>query len=441
MHALGAAGPVRRGRLRQRLPGRLAGVGELEQSRPSAPAGPGARAGAASARRRRRPTRRRRRPGPDPGRTRSRPARSAGTAIAAPSRQTATRRSSLTRSSLPYAGPSRRCRCRQAAARSRSGIGSDRGPSTRPIPRRPILRRPTPDAPGRAAAGARAAADAAARSRCWPRSTPSSTAPRRTIGARLREEAGPGGAAPDASTVYRTLELLERLGLVWHTHLGKGAPVYHAAEHPHLHVVCSSPAATSTRSTRPCWTAPRNVWRPTWVSRRRGPRRAVRDVPRVPRTSQGRRKPHERRTPVPPARWRGPPRAARWRPTTATRCASSAPLAEGAGLVDRSDRDVLAVPGADRLSWLHSLTSQHLDRLADGDRHRGAGPLAAGARGAPPGAGRPRRDDVGRRRARHRCGAAHLPRPDAVHASRRAGAGDRRVGRAAALVGPRAPRC
>jgi Fur family transcriptional regulator, ferric uptake regulator len=58
------------------------------------------------------------------------------------------------------------------------------------------------------------------------------------ISARLREEAGPGGAAPDTSTVYRTLELLERLGLVWHTHLGKGAPVYHAAEHPHLHVVC-----------------------------------------------------------------------------------------------------------------------------------------------------------------------------------------------------------
>ncbi|SEO65146.1 YgfZ/GcvT domain-containing protein [Trujillonella endophytica] len=40
-------------------------------------------------------------------------------------------------------------------------------------------------------------------------------------------------------------------------------------------------------------------------------------------------------------------------------------LAEGAGLVDRSDRDVLTVPGADRLTWLHSLTSQHLERLAD----------------------------------------------------------------------------
>lgn len=60
------------------------------------------------------------------------------------------------------------------------------------------------------------------------------------IGARLRAEAGPGGSAPDASTVYRTLELLERLGLVWHTHLGKGAPVYHASEHPHPHVVCAS---------------------------------------------------------------------------------------------------------------------------------------------------------------------------------------------------------
>src|SRR5215210_1565412 len=60
------------------------------------------------------------------------------------------------------------------------------------------------------------------------------------IGARLREDAGPGGAAPDPSTVYRTLELLERLGLVWHTHLGKGAPVYHSAGHRHLHVACAT---------------------------------------------------------------------------------------------------------------------------------------------------------------------------------------------------------
>lgn len=38
-------------------------------------------------------------------------------------------------------------------------------------------------------------------------------------------------------------------------------------------------------------------------------------------------------------------------------------LATQVGLVDRSHRGVLAVPGADRLTWLHSLTTQHLERL------------------------------------------------------------------------------
>jgi Fur family transcriptional regulator, ferric uptake regulator len=41
------------------------------------------------------------------------------------------------------------------------------------------------------------------------------------------------------STIYRTLELLEELGLVTHTHLGHGAPTYHAAsDDDHLHLVC-----------------------------------------------------------------------------------------------------------------------------------------------------------------------------------------------------------
>jgi len=41
------------------------------------------------------------------------------------------------------------------------------------------------------------------------------------------------------STVYRTLELLEELGLVTHTHLGHGSAVYHPATEPdHLHLVC-----------------------------------------------------------------------------------------------------------------------------------------------------------------------------------------------------------
>jgi Fur family transcriptional regulator, ferric uptake regulator len=41
------------------------------------------------------------------------------------------------------------------------------------------------------------------------------------------------------STVYRTLELLEELGLVTHAHLGHGAPTYHLADrHDHMHLVC-----------------------------------------------------------------------------------------------------------------------------------------------------------------------------------------------------------
>ncbi len=41
------------------------------------------------------------------------------------------------------------------------------------------------------------------------------------------------------STVYRTLELLEELGLVTHAHLGHGAPTYHAVtDEGHLHLVC-----------------------------------------------------------------------------------------------------------------------------------------------------------------------------------------------------------
>lgn len=42
----------------------------------------------------------------------------------------------------------------------------------------------------------------------------------------------------DVTTVYRTLELLEELGLVRHTHLGHGAPSYRPAEDDHIHVVC-----------------------------------------------------------------------------------------------------------------------------------------------------------------------------------------------------------
>jgi len=42
-------------------------------------------------------------------------------------------------------------------------------------------------------------------------------------------------------------------------------------------------------------------------------------------------------------------------------------LAGGAGLVDRSNRGVLRITGPDRLGWLHSLTTQHLEGLAAGE--------------------------------------------------------------------------
>ncbi|NED94973.1 folate-binding protein YgfZ [Phytoactinopolyspora alkaliphila] len=42
-------------------------------------------------------------------------------------------------------------------------------------------------------------------------------------------------------------------------------------------------------------------------------------------------------------------------------------LADGAGLVDLSHRSVVRVSGPDRLTWLHQLTSQHLEQLAAGE--------------------------------------------------------------------------
>lgn len=41
------------------------------------------------------------------------------------------------------------------------------------------------------------------------------------------------------STIYRTLEVLEDVGLVTHAHIGHGSPTYHAVdEDMHIHLVC-----------------------------------------------------------------------------------------------------------------------------------------------------------------------------------------------------------
>ena len=68
------------------------------------------------------------------------------------------------------------------------------------------------------------------------RSTGSGTPRPRTLAATVARD---GGAALPPSTVYRTLEALEDLGVVGHTHLDHRAPTYHLADHAdHLHLVC-----------------------------------------------------------------------------------------------------------------------------------------------------------------------------------------------------------
>lgn len=46
--------------------------------------------------------------------------------------------------------------------------------------------------------------------------------------------------APSAhlATIYRTMDVLERLGVVEHTHLGHGRAIYHLADDMHAHLVC-----------------------------------------------------------------------------------------------------------------------------------------------------------------------------------------------------------
>ncbi len=41
------------------------------------------------------------------------------------------------------------------------------------------------------------------------------------------------------STVYRTIDLLESLGFIAHSHLGAGAEYHRADSHDHVHLVCS----------------------------------------------------------------------------------------------------------------------------------------------------------------------------------------------------------
>ena len=41
------------------------------------------------------------------------------------------------------------------------------------------------------------------------------------------------------STIYRTLDVLEDVGIISHSHLERGAEYHHAAESGHVHLTCS----------------------------------------------------------------------------------------------------------------------------------------------------------------------------------------------------------
>jgi Fur family ferric uptake transcriptional regulator len=60
----------------------------------------------------------------------------------------------------------------------------------------------------------------------------------RRLGHATPEQISESVSGVDVTTVYRTLELLEELGFVRHTHLGHGAPSFRPAEDEHIHVVC-----------------------------------------------------------------------------------------------------------------------------------------------------------------------------------------------------------
>ncbi len=62
----------------------------------------------------------------------------------------------------------------------------------------------------------------------------------RSLGHATPEQICESVSGVDVTTVYRTLELLEELGLVRHAHLGHGAPSYRPAEDEHIHIVCHS---------------------------------------------------------------------------------------------------------------------------------------------------------------------------------------------------------
>ena len=82
--------------------------------------------------------------------------------------------------------------------------------------------------------------------------------------------------AVNITTIYRTLDLLDRIGLVRHTHLGHGAPTYSAREHEHVHLVCHQCGTITEVPTELMDDARRPGRRPLRIRAARQPPRSLR---------------------------------------------------------------------------------------------------------------------------------------------------------------------
>ena len=199
--------------------------------------------------------------------------------------------------------------------------------------------------------------------------------------------------AVNITTVYRSLDLLERLGLVRHTHLGHGAPNYSVHEHEHVHLVCHGcgdrhrgPGGRHVRARRAAGRGGR-------FRAGRHARRALRALPRLPGPGRLVTGPDVSEPHLPDPDSAVPAHRGDF-------LAEQRAMARTAAVVDRSHRGVLAVPGDDRLTWLHLLLTQHVSELPDGAGTE-ALVLDLQRAGAAPRRRRPRRrHGVARHRAR-----------------------------------------
>ena len=86
----------------------------------------------------------------------------------------------------------------------------------------------------------------------------------------------------NASTVYRTLEVLEGLGLVRHAHLSDRAPTYHSTRgHEHFHLVCRDCHKVVSVERRRCRAVCGITGHPSCVLPRPGAPDRLRPVPRL----------------------------------------------------------------------------------------------------------------------------------------------------------------